>query len=337
MTEAEVERVIVFFRVSMAAFRVCQGLFTNIQAGWVVTFKSIATLYDIIGDLHGQAELLIRLLKKQAYRQGAEGWKHPDRKAIFLGDFINKGPESRKVLSIVMQMVEHKNAYAIVGNHELKLLFFFHKHEGGAYIQAHSPARQEQLKPALQAFADDRAALLDYMRWLQRLPLLVELPGLRAVHAFWHRPSIRFLKNQFPEMRLSDELLRSMLPGSRVERAVHELLVGLKLPLPGRQAYFKARWWNLAESDRYRDLAIRPDDQIGNPRVDLNEIDPDTYRYPDDGPPLFFGHYNLPGDPRLLAGHYACLDFNREEQPLAVAYHWDGEQKLKAHKFSFVV
>jgi hypothetical protein len=47
--------------------------------------------YDIIGDIYGQADKLEALLRALGYRDTAGAWRHPDRQAIFVGDFIDRG------------------------------------------------------------------------------------------------------------------------------------------------------------------------------------------------------------------------------------------------------
>jgi hypothetical protein len=57
--------------------------------------------YDLIGDIHGQAPELVRLLEKLSYTKVAGVWKHADRKVIFLGDFVDRGDYQREVIDIV--------------------------------------------------------------------------------------------------------------------------------------------------------------------------------------------------------------------------------------------
>ena len=53
-------------------------------------------MYDLIGDIHGYATPLKQLLTKMGYKEQADGpeqpdvWQHPDRKVIFLGDFVDR-------------------------------------------------------------------------------------------------------------------------------------------------------------------------------------------------------------------------------------------------------
>ena len=45
--------------------------------------------YDIIGDIHGHAGALTALLRDLGYRHRGGAWRHPDRRAIFVVDFID--------------------------------------------------------------------------------------------------------------------------------------------------------------------------------------------------------------------------------------------------------
>ena len=74
-------------------------------------------MYDIIGDIHGHAEALKALLLKMDYRLKDHVWQHPERKAIFVGDYIDRGPEIRETLYIVKNMSDSGAAYALLGNH----------------------------------------------------------------------------------------------------------------------------------------------------------------------------------------------------------------------------
>jgi protein phosphatase len=88
--------------------------------------------FDIIGDVHGCFDELQALLQKLGYEIKAEPID-PDvlsykvhhrqrRKAIFLGDLVDRGPKITEVLRLVMGMVESGTALCLPGNHEVKLL-----------------------------------------------------------------------------------------------------------------------------------------------------------------------------------------------------------------------
>lgn len=74
--------------------------------------------FDIIGDIHGCSSELDALLATLGYVDGA----HPDgRTAVFVGDLVDRGPDSPGVLRRVMSMVASGNALCVPGNHENKL------------------------------------------------------------------------------------------------------------------------------------------------------------------------------------------------------------------------
>jgi Calcineurin-like phosphoesterase len=62
--------------------------------------------YDIVGDIHGHADPLRRLLDELGYQKIDGAFRHPERLMIFVGDFIERGPEQREVLDIARRMCE---------------------------------------------------------------------------------------------------------------------------------------------------------------------------------------------------------------------------------------
>ena len=86
--------------------------------------------FDIIGDVHGCAAELVSLLETLGYRvrwpsaRGGEVCVTPPagRKAVFVGDLVDRGPRSPDVLRLVMHMHRRGAAYAVMGNHDLRLL-----------------------------------------------------------------------------------------------------------------------------------------------------------------------------------------------------------------------
>jgi len=80
--------------------------------------------FDIIGDVHGCQPELAELLDTLGYQPGEDGVRrHPaGRTAVFLGDLVDRGPDTPGVLRIVMAMVAGSAALCVPGNHETKLL-----------------------------------------------------------------------------------------------------------------------------------------------------------------------------------------------------------------------
>jgi len=83
--------------------------------------------FDIIGDVHGCFDELVELLEKLGYEisnQQGEGIivKHPqDRKVVFVGDYVDRGPKVVEVLRLVMEMHKTGMAMCVPGNHDTKL------------------------------------------------------------------------------------------------------------------------------------------------------------------------------------------------------------------------
>jgi polynucleotide kinase-phosphatase len=85
--------------------------------------------FDIIGDLHGCYDELLDLLSKLGYTveegeapAGSRVRPPEGRKAVFLGDLVDRGPRIPDVLRLVMGMVEAGTALCVPGNHDVKLL-----------------------------------------------------------------------------------------------------------------------------------------------------------------------------------------------------------------------
>lgn len=82
--------------------------------------------FDIIGDVHGCYQELVQLLRKLGY--AVEGTREEPRVtspegrcAVFVGDLVDRGPDSPAVLYLVMHMVETGVALCVPGNHDVKL------------------------------------------------------------------------------------------------------------------------------------------------------------------------------------------------------------------------
>lgn len=122
--------------------------------------------FDIIGDVHGCRSELEALLVKLgwtiAYDEGGGpiDANHPEgRTAIFLGDLVDRGPDTPGVLQLVMGMVGSGSALCVSGNHEAKLL----RALKGAKVQtSHGLAQTlEQLATEADAFRVQLREFLD--------------------------------------------------------------------------------------------------------------------------------------------------------------------------------
>ena len=123
--------------------------------------------FDIIGDVHGCFDELQELLKQLGYEVETQGEgiphfrvKHPqERKAVFLGDLVDRGPCALDVLRLTMDMVSSGTAFCIPGNHDVKLL---RKLRGRDVRITHGLAETlEQLDKEPQEYREKIAGFLD--------------------------------------------------------------------------------------------------------------------------------------------------------------------------------
>ncbi|MFF0758578.1 polynucleotide kinase-phosphatase [Streptomyces sp. NPDC003737] len=134
----------------------------EVENATVVTEKRFNDLthlsgpFDIIGDVHGCSSELEALLGKLGYVDGA----HPQgRTAVFLGDLVDRGPDSPGVLRRVMSMVASGNALCVPGNHENKYGRFLrgrnvrHTH-GLAETIEQMEGESEEFKQRVREFID---------------------------------------------------------------------------------------------------------------------------------------------------------------------------------------
>ena len=116
--------------------------------------------FDIIGDVHGCHVELVSLLDRLGYDTGADPIAHPEgRRAVFLGDLVDRGPGVAEVLDIVMSMVAAGSALCVAGNHEVKL----RRALAGRNVKvSHGLAESlEQLQRRAPAFSERVAEFID--------------------------------------------------------------------------------------------------------------------------------------------------------------------------------
>ena len=80
--------------------------------------------FDIVGDVHGCCDELEQLLAKLGYERAATGaFAHPEgRRAIFVGDLVDRGPRIVDTVRLVKAMVDSGSALCVPGNHDMKLV-----------------------------------------------------------------------------------------------------------------------------------------------------------------------------------------------------------------------
>jgi hypothetical protein len=305
-------------------------------------------MYDIIGDIHGHADELVELLQTLGYRKSKIVFRHPERQAIFLGDFIDRGPQIRHVLEIVQPMINMGFALAVMGNHELNALAFHTKdpNSPGECLRPHTDKNTNQHSETLRQLSPDY--LNSSLDWFRTLPLWLDLPDLRAVHACWDDEEMKKIAaGRNGQTTITDEFLFfACTKGQPLFHPTEIVLKGKEGELPqGRFFYDKegnmrheirTKWYLHPEGHSYRSYALQSDP------VDCDlAVEPDVIRaaapYPATAKPVFVGHYWLSEkQPTILADNVACLDYSVAKGGFLCAYRWDGEQKLSNDKFVWV-
>jgi protein phosphatase len=118
--------------------------------------------FDVIGDVHGCADELTSLLAALGYQVAADGSGavHPQgRKALFVGDLVDRGPATPAVLRLVMGMTAAGTGLSVSGNHEAKLVRAL---RGRDVNVAHGLAESlAQLAAEPEGFTGEAAAFMD--------------------------------------------------------------------------------------------------------------------------------------------------------------------------------
>ncbi len=149
--------------------------------------------FDIIGDIHGCFDELVLLLERMGYQFPESGDSTlsteeksyhvippPGRRAIFLGDLVDRGPKTPEVLQLVKSMVDNGTALCIEGNHEAKLLRWMRGQKtspkyGLAESIGQLEARNESFRTEMMGFIRGLPSHL----WLDGGKLLVAHAGLK--------------------------------------------------------------------------------------------------------------------------------------------------------------
>ena len=133
--------------------------------------------FDVIGDVHGCIDELEDLLRVLGYETDASAnWGSPEgRTAVFVGDFVDRGPSNAGVLRVAMQMVATAGALAVPGNHDVRL----EEHLAGEPV----PLIYGLAETVAELRREPEAFRRDVLTFLQQLPGHVVLDGGRLVVA----------------------------------------------------------------------------------------------------------------------------------------------------------
>ena len=303
--------------------------------------------YDFIGDIHGHAQLLERILLKLGYQSSGNSYVASDeeRKVVFLGDYINRGPQNRRVIEIVRSMTETGQAIALMGNHEFNAICYHTCLSSGYdYLRQQIAKNKTQHKFFNIEYQIDSAELEETISWFQSLPIWWEDSDVRAIHACWHEPAREFLLDNWladPQGQIITDNWEVFVEEQDSDapmnpfRALEILIKGPKMFL-GNEAYTdnhgqkrkygRFKWWNLEPKNLAGLVALGKDGSESSFSVSqFNEQQ--QYLYSSDKK-IFFGHYAQ--YEMVLQPKLCCLDLRAGHGGPLFAYSWAGEKYLTA-------
>jgi len=305
-------------------------------------------LYDIIGDIHGHADQLVDLLDRLGYEKCDGTFRHPTRTAIFVGDFVDRGPQIPEAVRLVRAMHKAGSALAVMGNHEFNALAYHTPDpaRSGCHLRQHSAKNTHQHAETLRQLPDDE--LSDHLEWFRQLPLWLQLDGLRIVHACWDARQMAVIEAaQQSHGGVSTAFLGEATDGeSPLFHAIEDVLKGKEISLPEGNFYLdkdgherramRIKWFRSPASETFASYAFSTDDGLSNEPLP-ESVAESVVPYPSDADPVFFGHYWMRAErPERLASNVACVDFSVAKDGCLCAYRWDGERELSNDKFCTV-
>jgi hypothetical protein len=170
---------------------------------------------DVIGDVHGMLGRLLAILSRLGYVQTAGRWRNRDaRRIVFVGDYIDRGPRSRDVMQVVQQLREDGIAVALLGNHDTNAIAYclnrrdrrldgrgaWRSHQDGGsapagderWVRPHDDKNRRQHDATIASFCDP-SQYHDAIHAILDLPVWIQLPDIRVIHAAWIPSAIKRL------------------------------------------------------------------------------------------------------------------------------------------------
>ncbi|MGH8438398.1 MAG: metallophosphoesterase [Pseudomonas sp.] len=310
-----------------------------------------ARSYDLIGDVHGCAHTLERLLDALGYKRQGGVWRHAQRQALFLGDIIDRGPRIREALHIVHDMVDAGQARCIMGNHEYNALGWNTPalpETGKQFVREHTPRHGRLIYETLTQFEQHPGDWHDFLEWFYELPLFLDAGRFRLVHACWDPGLIEPLRQQHPDGCIDEHFIQaSGVSDSFAATVCNRLLRGTDMRLPDgltltggdglTRAFFRTKFWE-EDPQTYGDIVFQPDalpENVASTPLSHSQKNA-LLRYGEDEPMLFVGHYWRSGKPAPIRSNLACLDYSAVLYGKLVAYRLDDETRIDPRKFVWV-
>lgn len=308
-------------------------------------------ILDFIGDIHGHAHALTVLLRQLGYREQNGVFVHGDhdRRAVFVGDYIDRGPEIVRTLELVRGMTERGSALAVLGNHEYNALCFHTRRPGERYhwLRPRSDKNIHQHLETLYQFRNLKTLLIDYLAWFLSLPVFLDLDTVRVVHAAWDASAIAKVREYSRQGRMTRRLLMESADHSQpAYHTIETLLKGVEVELPEGAVYHdkdgnprtrsRVAWWLNGEGRTYGEMQF-PEKAADTVRAPVSPEDQRRLSGYRDKIPVFFGHYWLNSKSASVQTPYVCcLDYSIAKHGALAAYTWTGEEQLRDDRLTLI-
>jgi hypothetical protein len=304
--------------------------------------------YDIIGDIHGYAEPLKDLLSLLGYTKTNGVYSHPSRIAIFLGDFIDRGPNQKAVLDIVRPMIDQKHALSVMGNHEFNAICYATIGKKDQHIRPHNEKNTKQHQAFLNEFPLGSKHHLETIEWFKKLPVYLDLEGIGIVHACWCTDSFN---NVSAFLNADNTLSNESYVAYDQKRqpfytSIERILKGPEQDIPPSLHFHDAdgtvrdasrvNWWVSNESPVSEKLALAGKKLSQQETISINATKTKTETFNLPAKPVFVGHYWMKGTPDALSDNVACVDYSVAKGGKMTAYQWSGENTIKRENFTWV-
>ncbi|WP_317196622.1 metallophosphoesterase [Carboxylicivirga linearis] len=302
--------------------------------------------YDIIGDVHGHYSELKMLLKRMGYSRDNGFWEHPERKAVFVGDFINRGPNSLKVIQAIRAMVSNGSGYAILGNHEINAITYFTKRSDGRPIKTPRNNNRKLLDSFFAEYKNNYEELQADIKWMRTLPLFLNLGKIRVVHAYWNDNHIKKVSRMYENGRLRKKFLRD---ATRKESSLYtpflQTIKGVEINLPKdlvikdsnniARTNFRVKWWVEPHGHTFDSLSYG--NKFSLPKYTIpNELITQYDIYPEEDPLVFIGHYCAGNGGMIPQKNICCVDACVANGGKLAAYRYSGEKSMDPNRLVFV-
>jgi hypothetical protein len=312
-------------------------------------------IYDVIGDVHGKAPLLKKLLSTLGYRRSPASGAYcaQDRRALFLGDLVDRGENQLETVKLVRSMVDEGFAECVLGNHEFNAVMFATEDPSrpGVYLRKHTEANVREHSGFLKEFGDvDSPLHREWVGWFKTIPMWQRRFDFLAVHACFDPQSMtvsraatdgtlclagcRNLKKMSNEISSMGSAAKVLLKGPEVRLPCHLKFTDKNGKV---RTKMRIRWWQASAPDLYDDgvsLNCTPEEAERLKCL----TPPYSRKAPDISGLVFIGHYWLPpqSDPRPLTDKVVCCDYSAGIGGPLCAYSHEFGQPADSARFTLV-